>query len=118
MLPTGFGKSFIYQYYFAAARKLSLQAKTESPVLFVVSPLKAIASDQIKDLEDLGANGTKFTSESSVLDGLEKGKVDVVLGTAEEFLNPTFLDGLQKSEKLQRKLALIVVDECHTVETW
>ena len=46
VLPTGFGKSLIYQLAPLVGKKLGL---SETPVVIVVSPLLALMDDQIKE---------------------------------------------------------------------
>ena len=49
-LPTGYGKSFIYQSIPVVATLLSKKPYT----IFIISPLKALMADQVKYLNGLG----------------------------------------------------------------
>ena len=51
VLPTGFGKSLIYQIAPLVAKKLEL---SENPVVIVVSPLVALMEEQIREATSLG----------------------------------------------------------------
>ena len=43
----------------------------------------------------------------------------IIIGSAEEFLNEEFINILKdRDSQLYQRLSLVVVDECHTVDTW
>ena len=91
VLPTGFGKSLIFQLLVRVKGIL-----TGKPAcVIVVCPLNA-------SLEDV-----------------ENGKYQLIFGSAEEILEKPFLGRLKKSNTpLHQNLAALIVDESHTVETW
>ena len=51
VLPTGFGKSLIYQLFIAIKKDLHKDAVVK-PSILVVSPLKSIVQDQIQELNE------------------------------------------------------------------
>uniref|UniRef100_A0A8C6WGN0 DNA 3'-5' helicase n=1 Tax=Neogobius melanostomus TaxID=47308 RepID=A0A8C6WGN0_9GOBI len=57
LLPTGFGKSLIYQLAPLVAK---LMGFSENPVVAVVSPLIALMEDQIKEAAELGISATQL----------------------------------------------------------
>ena len=67
-LPTGHGKSLIYQICPVVAKELShLEEQFPAePMLFVVSPLNSLISDQINSCERMGINACKVDSESTI----------------------------------------------------
>ena len=72
-LPTGHGKSLIYQICPAVAREL---ASTDNqfpcePVVVVISPLISLIADQISSCERMGIKVCKVDMESA--DSLQKG---------------------------------------------
>ena len=49
ILPTGFGKSMIFQLF-----TLMKIEEDEASSVIIVSPLSSITNDQVKDFEDIG----------------------------------------------------------------
>lgn len=108
VLPTGFGKSMIFQL---------LALMKEASVVLVICPLKSIVNDQIKEASSMGI------SAGSLADGLQKdiesGKYCLIFASGEEALSKNFLESLKREgSPLHDNLAAIVVDESHTIETW
>uniref|UniRef100_A0A3Q1ERV5 DNA 3'-5' helicase n=1 Tax=Acanthochromis polyacanthus TaxID=80966 RepID=A0A3Q1ERV5_9TELE len=61
LLPTGFGKSLIYQLAPLVAKEIG---SIKTPVVVVVSPLIALIEDQIKEAADLGISATQLVLSS------------------------------------------------------
>ena len=113
VLPTGFGKSLIFQ--------LLVQVKeilTGKPAcVIVVCPLKSIVHDQLSEATAMGLTATSLSDAS--LDDVENGKYQLIFASAEEILEKPFLGRLKKTNTpLHQNLAALIVDESHTVETW
>jgi len=74
-LPTGYGKSLIFQLAVRVAAELSVVYKDlfpTEPVVLVVSPLNALIKDQLSSCEKLGIKATKIEgSELPSLEGIE-----------------------------------------------
>lgn len=109
LMPTGSGKSLLYQFY----------AKTSSDLVLVVSPLIALMQDQAAKAQALGIE-TGFVNAS--VDKAERerrqkrlaeGGYQLFFVTPERFRRPGFFEALT-----QRKLALFAVDEAHCVSLW
>ncbi|WP_315889759.1 RecQ family ATP-dependent DNA helicase [Kovacikia minuta] len=110
VMPTGSGKSAIYQI---AAFLLSRSC-------VVVSPLIALQRDQVKAIEgqDVGeaavvnsAIGT--TERSEAFEQLEAGDLEFLFLAPEQFNSSTTLEHLQTA-----KPSLFVVDEAHCITAW
>ena len=92
VLPTGFGKSLIFQL---------LALVNDDHVVLVICPLKSIVNDQFKEASSMGI------SAGSLSDCLQ---ADIA---------KSFLEALKREgNSLRDNLAAIVVDESYTVETW
>lgn len=110
VLPTGSGKSAIYQ-----VPSLLIDGMT-----LVVSPLIALQEDQIAAIEDSGA-GTAVAINSGLRSGerrrgwesIERGEADFVFVSPEQLANDEVVNRLS-----QAGLSLIVVDEAHCVSAW
>lgn len=89
--------------------------KDELASLLMVLPMRSIVEEQIKDFNDLGIAAVKLTCDDETLDSIGRGKFQVIFGSAEGMLDEWFLKVLGN---FHNHVKLIVIDECHTVETW
>ena len=114
VLPTGFGKSLIYQMFVYAKKSSSLQR----PTIIVISPLKSIMDKQIASNE-FGLSACELRLDCETLTAIRGGDVQVVYAAAEQVLHEKFTTLLKQGDTtFRRSLSLIVVDESHTAYTW
>ncbi|XP_067026602.1 bifunctional 3'-5' exonuclease/ATP-dependent helicase WRN-like [Acropora muricata] len=117
ILPTGFGKSLIYQllpFVFD-----SWLGASKSFVL-VVSPLNALMRDQTVKLNDLQVRSlivrnTESLSEVEIRD-IKESKYRIIYGHPEAFVGK--LRKILDSEEVRRDLRAVVVDEAHLIVEW
>jgi ATP-dependent DNA helicase RecQ len=110
VMPTGYGKSAIYQLAGAAL---------EGPTV-VVSPLIALQRDQVESLSEMAAGAAAFANSStgersrrSAFEQLREGDLEFL------FLAPEQLARADTVEQLRAaKPSLFVVDEAHCVSEW
>ena len=108
ILPTGNGKSFIYQY---------IGVKEKCRVV-IVSPLIALMVDQVASLKQLGMH--RAVSITSLMSESEK---NYILRTLNEyqfiFVSPEMLQAPRFFKQLSKlKIGLLVVDEAHCISQW
>jgi ATP-dependent DNA helicase RecQ len=109
LLPTGGGKSAIYQL-----------AGLERPgATLVVSPLLALQQDQLATLAELGLagdalNSTRSESErESALGAFEAGETEFLLLAPEQLASAGVVERVARARP-----SLLVVDEAHCVSEW
>ena len=109
VLPTGAGKSLMYQ----------LPAVLQRGLTVVISPLSALMKDQTDKLDRIGVDALTINSG---LTGSEKraaeaavanGTGEILYVTPERFRDRTFFESL-----LGREVSLLVVDEAHCISEW
>jgi len=113
LMPTGGGKSLIYQ----------LPALLMPGLTIVISPLIALMQDQV---ERLRANGIPATFINSALSAAERssreyaavnGRLKLLYVAPERLMTPDFLSLLEQAES-NTGLSLLAVDEAHCVSEW
>ena len=108
ILPTGNGKSFIYQY---------IGVKEKCRVV-IVSPLIALMVDQVASLKQLGMH--RAVAITSLMSESEK---NYILSTLNEyqfiFVSPEMLQAPRFFKQLSKlEIGLLVVDEAHCISQW
>ncbi len=109
VMPTGVGKSLIYQYV----------ALLKGGITIVVSPLIALMKDQVDNLSSRGIPATYINSSLPPTEQLERleqitsGKYKLVYVAPERLRQYFFLE-----EMLALPVDLLVVDEAHCISQW
>ena len=113
VLPTGFGKSLIFQLLVRVQEAI----RKKPSCVIVVCPLKSIVQDQIGEVVSMGLT-TVLLPEAN-LEDIESCQYNLLFASAEEVLDKKFLSSVKKpNTNFHDNLAAIIVDESHTVETW
>ena len=112
VLPTGAGKSAVYQ-----VPGLELPGPT-----LVVSPLIALQQDQVRSLLELGDDDARAAAVSSAVPAAERraaleaaaaGDLEFLFLSPEQLANDEVLDAVRAARP-----SLVAVDEAHCVSTW
>ena len=118
VLPTGFGKSAIYQLIPKLLSHMGHTADDIKTTVAVVSPLDYIRKEQVAAIEKLNFGiSSAAIGESNLNDKeIEEGRFEIVYESAEQWLSDQWRKALQFGALHQTKV--LVVDEVHTVATW
>lgn len=112
VLPTGFGKSLIFQ---VLVRVKETMTGTTSSVV-VVFPLQSIVCDQMEEASSMGLTAATLTK--SRLKDVECDKYNLVFASAEEVLAKPFLSLFKNAATpFHQNMCAIIVDDSYTVET-
>ncbi|KAH9446793.1 hypothetical protein Pst134EA_030697 [Puccinia striiformis f. sp. tritici] len=112
---TGYGKSRIAELYF---RTLPVR---EKPVIIVLVPLDSLGHNQVvekKAAKFTAINLTSRTFNKEEANKIANGAYNFVYISPEIFLNSRMWDRVYFSDKFQRRLGLVVLDEAHMVYEW
>ena len=102
ILPTGGGKSLLYQFPATFANKITI----------VVSPLISLMNDQSKHLNSKNIKAVCLNSETTV--GVSKYADFKVIYTTPEFI----ITRIPAFKLIKDKIGLIAIDEAHCVSQW
>jgi len=109
IMPTGSGKSLLYQLPGLLLPDLTL----------VISPLIALMKDQVDQMRAKGIDGTFINSSLGKKErekryrGVREGKYKILYVTPERFRKKEFVDILR-----ERRISLLAVDEAHCISQW
>ena len=125
VLPTGFGKSLIYQilpaiFDFFRSRG---DKQEENSVVIVVSPLNALMKDQLKKLEGflnvcVVQSVEDEEGENKVNLPQDVRKCSLLFGHPEVFVDHKNTAKMLKEKHFQESVQAIVIDEAHLVQQW
>ena len=113
-LPTGFGKSLIYQ-----ALPLAFNHTTKHPghIVVVVSPLVSLMEVQVKYLQRIGVCAANISSEADD-DRSRNGEYSVVFGSPEAWLMNVRWRTMLGNDVCRSKLCAMAIDEGHVIKQW
>lgn len=106
---TGFGKSLCYEF----------PATQFEGITIVFSPLIALMRDQVKGLNRKGISAAYINSEQTVEENNEvirralNGEIKILYIAPERQENESWIEATQ-----QMNLAMVVIDEAHTISVW
>lgn len=120
-LPTGYGKSIIFQMaplVHSELGKINCSEDSYTPILIVISPLKSLMADQINYLRGLGIKAASIGDDNEENKKILNGEFTLVYTSPESLLGNSKWRNMLKSRTYQESLIGIVVDEAHCISQW
>ena len=120
VLPTGFGKSLLFQLIPGLCVELKKMGYRypESPIMIVICPLNALIECHMMELKKRGISCTCLSGDDADENGAINGKYSFVFANPEALiLNEKWRKMLQ-SPIYQENLFGIVADEAHVIPKW
>ena len=119
VLPTGCGKSLIFQVVPGVVKYLSQKGFSfpENPIVLVVCPLNALIKSHIKELKKYEVSACCLTDQE-VEEDVKEGKFGVVFANPESLVDNKKWRSMLQSEVYQKNVFGLVTDEAHVVPKW
>ena len=120
VLPTGFGKSLIFQLFLMMCGVRSKrQGGTGFSSVLVISPLQSIIQDQVVEVNSMEMTACDLNEKLNSLDDIHQGKCNIIYTSAEATMDTPFLNTLKSKDFLfNENTAACIVDKSRTLETW
>ena len=118
-LPTGYGKSLIFQCLPIAADALCEKPRGSS-VLVVISPLRSLVEDQIRHVNNMGVPAIAITDEEDVeiIQQVMNGNYVLVYGSPECLLSTESWRSIFDCQSFKEMLIGVAIDEAHCITKW
>lgn len=121
-LPTGFGKSLIFQMApFVHAELAKFYPKggfSQNPIVIVICPLLNLMEDQKQYLKKLGIAAASIGENEVENLRVERGECSLVYTSPESLLANSRWRNMLSSDIYKNNLVGIVVDEAHCISHW
>lgn len=115
-LPTGFGKSLIYQ---SLPTVFNMLKDNKAHIVVVVSPLISLMNDQVSYLKSIGISSVNISSTSDEeKKDVESGKYSIVYGSPESWLQNERWRSMLSSDVYSENLCTVAIDEAHVIRQW
>ena len=120
-LPTGFGKSLIYQLAPFVVEEMSRrEGKPRTAIVLVISPLVSLIKDQFNSLRKKGIKASFIGGgqEEANLQKIIKGDMNIVYSSPEAMLTNDEWREMVCSPIYQQSVVAVAVDEAHCITHW
>ncbi|KAK3735908.1 hypothetical protein QZH41_010200 [Actinostola sp. cb2023] len=118
-LPTGYGKSLVFQCLPIVADVL-YERPGGTSVLVVISPLQSLMEDQVMCLGNLGIPAVAISNETDaeIIQQVVNGTFGLVFGSPECFLSTAIWKGVLNTPSFKEALVGVAIDEAHCITQW
>lgn len=120
ILPTGHGKSLIFQLIPDICTRLNALnlPYPSAPILLVVCPLNSLIDSHLKELQKRGISAVCLSSDELDEAGVIAGQYSIVFANPESVIMNSKWRDMLRSEIYQKKMFGIVTDEAHVIPKW
>ena len=120
ILPTGHGKSFIFQCLPDLCRELFLRGfpYPRNAIVVVVCPLNSLVESHIRELHTRGITATSLTGDDVDEDKLLCGYYSFIFANPESLIQNEKWRQMLQSEVYLKNIFAIVTDEAHVIPKW
>ena len=118
-LPTGFGKSLIYQCLPIVADVL-YERPQGSSVIVVISPLRSLMNDQVEYLQSIGISAIAISDDENpdIVQRVMNGTFNVIYGSPECLLSVSIWRSIFQCQTFTEMLVGVAIDEAHCIVQW
>ena len=118
-LPTGFGKSVVFQALPVVYSYVEATHELKN-IVIVVSPLVNLMKDQVSRLtsREISAISLSDISSDEEMRSVEKGSYSIVFGSPESWLGETRWRKMLSSDIYKNSVRAVAVDEAHVICHW
>ena len=119
-LPTGYGKSLIFQTIPIVADALKGNPRGMTSIIVVISPLKSLMHDQVEYLCNLGIPAIAIVDDNDpeIIQQVIDGYYLVVYCSPECVLSTSTWRGIFGASTFREKLIGVAIDEAHCITQW
>ena len=119
ILPTGHGKSIIFQLLADFCKELNAKAYPypENAIILVICPLNSLVDSHIRELRSRDISACALTGDF-VESEIFQGKYSYVFTSPESLIQNEKWRDMLKSELYQTNVFAVVADEAHVVPKW
>ena len=119
-LPTGFGKSLIFQILPAVFSFLANHGCQfpKDPIVVVCSPLMALMKVQVDGLPNKGVSAVFLGDDNGFDEDIARGSFTFVYGSPETLVGKPMWRSVLSSDVYVSRVVAVVVNEAHTVVHW
>ena len=124
ILPTGAGKSLIFQSFpivFDVMHLKPLNSPTPPSICLVISPLSSLMQDQVMYLNSVGIKAAFIgddQTDEEVKRNVETRYYQLVYGSPEAFLASSRWRKMLTGDVYRDRVCLVAVDEAHCIQHW
>ena len=123
ILPTGHGKSLIFQLIPELCRRLKalnlIHPRVSSePILLVICPLNSLIDSHLKDLVKCGISATCLSNDELDERGILAGRYSIVFANPESLIMNAKWREMLSTEIYQNNLFGVVTDKAHVIPKW
>ena len=121
ILPTGSGKSLIFQSFPIVFDVIHSKPPDSPSICLVISPLSSLMQDQVMYLNSVGIKATFIgddQKDDEIKRKVEAGCYQLVYGSPEAFLASSRWRKVLSSDVYLDRVCLIAVDEAHCIQHW